>query len=60
MNIRKTTKADNTIVPLDAARALQIDAWLGRDEVLVAEFDGHIVGYGTGFTNGQPSLFPSR
>ncbi len=52
MRIRKATEADSaevkaldTVVPLDATRAEQIDTWLGRDEVLVAE-DGQIVGYG--------------
>ena len=53
MKLRKATKADaralkalDTIVPLNANRAEQIDEWLGRDEVLVAEINGQIVGYG--------------
>ena len=53
MNIRKATEADSdaikaldTVVPLDEARAEHIDEWLECDDVLVAEIDGHIVGYG--------------
>ena len=53
MNIRKATEADSsalkavdTVVPVDATRAEQIDEWLGHDDVLVAEIGGQIVGYG--------------
>ena len=53
MNIRKATETDSsalkavdTVVPVDATRAEQIDEWLGHDDVLVAETEGQIVGYG--------------
>ena len=53
MKIRKATKADSsalkaldTVVSSDPTRAAQIDRWLEHDNVLVAETDGQIVGYG--------------
>lgn len=39
-------KALDTIVPIDVTRAEFIECWLRDDEVLVAELDGQIVGYG--------------
>ena len=53
MKIRKATETDasalkmvDTVVPLDGTRAKHIDEWLRHDEVLVAEINGQIVGYG--------------
>lgn len=52
-NIRRATNKDaqalkelDSVVPIDPERAVMIDRWLEEDEVLVAEFDGRIVGYG--------------
>lgn len=36
----------DTVVLSDATRAIYIDEWLEKDDVLIAELDGKIVGYG--------------
>lgn len=36
----------DSVVPLDGNRARYIDDWLDQDQVLVAEVNGRIVGYG--------------
>jgi GNAT superfamily N-acetyltransferase len=36
----------DTVVPVDSTRAKHIDGWLADDQVLVAEVDGQVVGYG--------------
>ena len=33
-------------MPLDSSRAVYIDKWLEKDTVLIAEFNGKVVGYG--------------
>ncbi len=53
LEIREATVADaqalkalDTVVPYEPSRADFIDRWLQDDDVLVAEIDGKIVGYG--------------
>ena len=41
-----TLKALDSVVPHDPTRADLIDAWLRNDTVLVAEYEGRVVGYG--------------
>jgi ribosomal protein S18 acetylase RimI-like enzyme len=42
----RALKELDTVVPLDGNRARYIDQWLDRDQALVAEVDGQVVGYG--------------
>ena len=42
----KAIKVLDTVVPLDSSRAVYIDKWLEKDTVLIAEFNGKVVGYG--------------
>ena len=53
MNVRPAVPSDapalkalDTVVPLEPERAEHIDGWLQREEVLVAEISGQVVGYG--------------
>ena len=42
----RALKALDTIVPIEPTRAEHIDAWLQEDEVIIAEIEGKVVGYG--------------
>jgi ribosomal protein S18 acetylase RimI-like enzyme len=42
----RALKELDTVVPVDGNRARHIEKWLDQDQVLVAEVDGQVVGYG--------------